>query len=309
MTSKEQIYILGTGAIGFPLAAYLAHSGRKVIAVRTSRVDIPKSTIAITLHRDHNQLTIPIETISLSKLNEMNGIFVITAKSYANPALAQALQNKKATGSIVILQNGIGIEKPFLEAQFSQVYRCVLYFTSQTLAETEFSVRPITSSPVGIIQGNPQGLLACLEVLNTDAFPFRLEGNIQREIWKKAIINAVFNSVCPLLEVDNGIFTRDQAVQQLAREIIAECVTLSDQLGLGLTESELLGQLLSISQRSNGQAISTLQDIRLGRPTEIESLNLEMARIAAALNPPLELPKTELLGRMVLAKSLQHLKV
>jgi 2-dehydropantoate 2-reductase len=309
MTSKEQIYIIGTGAIGFPLAAYLTNAGRKVIAVRTSRADIPKSTIAITLHHNETQQTVPIETISLANLNEMEGIFVITAKSYANPAIAQALQNKGAAGSIVILQNGIGVEKPFLEAQFTQVFRCVLYFTSQTLADHEFSVRPITASPVGIIQGNQQGLLACLEVLNTDTFPFRLEGNIQREIWKKAIINAVFNSVCPLLEVDNGIFTRDEAVKQLAREIIAECVTLGNQLGLQLTESELLEQLLSISRRSNGQAISTLQDIRLGRPTEIESLNLEMARIAAALKPPLELPKTELLGRMVLAKSLQHLKV
>jgi 2-dehydropantoate 2-reductase len=110
---------------------------------------------------------------------------------------------------------------------------------------------------------------------------FRVETDIQREIWRKAIINAVFNSICPLLEVDNGVFVRDADVAGMAREVIRECVALTDRLELGLSEPELLEQLLLISRRSDGQLISTLQDLRSGRPTEIPFLNTAIAGVAA----------------------------
>jgi 2-dehydropantoate 2-reductase len=305
MGQKDIIYILGSGAVGFPLATYLANAGRRVVAVRTSRNDIPKSTITVTVHNGANRISAPVETISLSKLTHLDGTVVLAAKSYANKALARELKDKAAPGPIVIMQNGIGVEQPFLDAPFSRIYRCVLYVTSQATGEYAFTFRPVTASPIGIVSGNESGLTQCVDDLSTDGFPFRAEANIQREIWKKAIINAVFNSICPLLDVDNGVFVRDEATENLAREVVRECVTLMDRLNLGLSERELMEQILLISQRSDGQLISTLQDLRSGRPTEIEALNLEIARVAAALQPSLQLPRVELLGKLIVAKSSQ----
>ncbi|MBI2332172.1 MAG: NAD(P)-binding domain-containing protein, partial [Chloroflexi bacterium] len=65
----ETIYILGSGTIGFALAANLAHAGREVIAARTSRDDIPKTTIPVVVGMAENQIKASIETISLSKLS------------------------------------------------------------------------------------------------------------------------------------------------------------------------------------------------------------------------------------------------
>jgi 2-dehydropantoate 2-reductase len=306
MAPEEMIYILGSGAVGFPLAAYLAAAGRAVVAVRTSRSDIPKGTITVAVQNDASRISAPVETVSLSKLVDIRGTIVVAAKSHANTAIAQALSAKAAAGPIVILQNGLGVEKPFLDAGFSSVYRCVLYVTAQPVAENGFTFRPVTASPIGIITGDEAGLQKCVADLTTAGFPFRPEANIQRETWKKAIINSVFNSICPLLDIDNGIFVRDAAAAKLAREVIRECVVLTDRLNLGLTEDELMEQLLLISKRSDGQLISTLQDIRTGRQTEIEFLNLEIARVAATMHPRIALPRVELLGNLILAKSSQH---
>jgi 2-dehydropantoate 2-reductase len=81
---------------------------------------------------------------------------------------------------------------------------------------------------------------------------------------------------------------------------------LMDRLHMGLGESELMEQIMLISKGSDGQLISTLRDIRSGRQTEIEFLNLGIARVAASMRPGLHLPRTELLGRLILAKSLQQ---
>jgi 2-dehydropantoate 2-reductase len=307
MHNQETIYILGSGAVGFPLAAYLANAGRTVVAVRTSRNDVPKSTINVTVQDATNRISAPIETISLSNLTNLDGTLVITTKSYTNPAIALLLKDRKATGPLIIMQNGVGVERPFLDAGFGAVCRCVLYVTSQPTSEFQFSFRPITASPIGIIAGQEAELSKWVDQLNTAGFPFRAETNIQKEIWKKAIINSVFNSICPLLDVDNNVFVRDEATANLARQLVTECITLTDRLNIGLSESEVMQQIIRISTGSK-QLISTLQDIRNGRQTEIESLNLEIARQAASLQPPLYLPQTELLGKIILAKSALHRK-
>lgn len=306
MGAKEPTYILGSGAIGFPLAAYLANAGSTVVAVRTSRKDAPKGTLTVTVHNGANRISTPVETISLSKLTNLAGTIVIAAKSYANKAIALELKDKTATGPVVIMQNGVGVEKPFLDAHFCPIYRCILYVTSQATSEYDFTFRPVTSSPIGIVNGNESGLKKCVEDLTTDGFPFRSEANIQREIWKKAIINSVFNSICPLLDVDNGVFVRDAETANLAGEVVRECIALTERLNIRLSESELIEQIVLISKASEGQLISTLQDIRIARQTEIEFLNLEIARVAASMQPRLHLPRTEFLGKMILAKSSQQ---
>ena len=275
--------------------------------MRTSRNDVPKSKIEVTVQDASNRVTAPIETISLSNLARLDGTVAIATKSYTNQTIADLLKARKATGPLVIMQNGAGVEQPFLEAGFAAVCRCVLYVTSQPTSEFQFSFRPITASPIGIIEGPEAELAKCVAQLNTEAFPFRAEANIQKEIWKKAIINSVFNSICPLLEVDNGVFVRDEQTANLARQLVEECITLTDRLNIGLSETEVMKQIMLISTGSK-QLISTLQDIRNGRQTEIESLNLEIARLAASLQPPLYLPQTELLGKMILAKSVLHTK-
>ena len=275
--------------------------------MRTSRNDVPKSKIEVTVQDASNRVTAPIETISLSNLARLDGTVAIATKSYTNQTIADLLKARKATGPLVIMQNGVGVEQPFLEAGFAAVCRSVLYVTSQLTSEFQFSFRPITASPIGIIEGPEAELAKCVAQLNTEAFPFRAEANIQKEIWKKAIINSVFNSICPLLEVDNGVFVRDEQTANLARQLVEECITLTDRLNIGLSETEVMKQIMLISTGSK-QLISTLQDIRNGRQTEIESLNLEIARLAASLQPPLYLPQTELLGKMILAKSVLHTK-
>jgi len=304
MPKTKQVYVLGAGAIGSTLTACLAREGRPVVAVHTSKHDVSATMITVTVRRGAQPvLKVPIETVSLSKLPRLEGVIVVAAKSHANNAIATALMDKAFTGPLVIMQNGLAVERPFLERQFDEIYRCVLYATSQTYPENDLVFRPIASSPIGVVRGFQPGLKECVATLTTQEFPFHQEPNIQKSIWKKTIVNCAFNSICPLLHVDNGIFIRDAEVARLAQEIVVEGVALAGRKGIALTVAEIMDQIMAISQGSAGQLISTLQDIIGGRETEIEHLNLEMARIASFMKPQVDLRTTELLGRMILAKS------
>ncbi|WP_423147860.1 ketopantoate reductase family protein [Rubrolithibacter danxiaensis] len=301
---KNDIYIIGAGAIGKALAVFLKLAGRKVILLRGSLDD--KSTyfekIQITSD-DKTELEAEIEISTLSNFPQLDGIIALTNKSYGNKNLAQALGKKANSSPVVILQNGLGVEQVFVDNHFPEIYRCVLFVTCQTIAENKVSFKPVSISPIGIIKRSNTHLNAIVEQLNSPDFQFKAEQNIQPVIWKKAIINCVFNSICPLLEVDNGIFHREGRVLEMAKRVIAECVSIAREKGIILNSDEVTESLLLISKSSEGQLISTLQDIKNKRPTEIETLNLEIAAIAKTLNKENLVKETKLLGELTKLKS------
>jgi 2-dehydropantoate 2-reductase len=304
-SASDKIYIVGAGAIGMALAVNLLRNGRRVAAVRTSNSNYSWETVRISVECDESlMMEAPLEMVSLSKLDSLGaGTIVITAKATANRFLASELRDKKSSGPIVIMQNGIGVESPFIEAGFPDIYRCVLYATSQEQQQNFFRFRSVAASPIGALIGDVEKLSQIVTQLSTSKFQFRAEERIKEEIWKKAIMNAVFNSVCPLLEVDNGIFCRDQMVAAIALEIIEESLEVTKRIGLNLETKGLMEQLLMISKRSDGQLISTLQDLKNGHETEIEFLNLEIARIAGEMTPKIAVAKTKILGELISIKS------
>jgi 2-dehydropantoate 2-reductase len=299
---NEKIYIIGAGAIGKALAVFLQSENRDVTLIRGREDNIPAKVELITVTNGENQtFQQEITTTTFSNLSAIDGIVLVTTKAFANEMLAEKLKNKKGRFSIVLLQNGLNVEKPFED--FDQLYRCVLFSTSQIVSTNQVSFKSVTASPVGIINGTETVMNSIVGQISTVHFAFRSEFNIVKYVWDKAIINCAFNSICPLLEVDNGIFHTNPEALELAESIIGECVALADKLGIVVHSGEIKEKLLQISQRAEGQLISTYEDIRNNRRTEIESLNLEMARLADEAGVPGLVTNTRLLGEMIRIKS------
>jgi hypothetical protein len=61
------------------------------------------STITVTVDDGANRIITLIETISLSKLTNLNGTIVISTKSYANKAIALELIGKAGMGPVEIV--------------------------------------------------------------------------------------------------------------------------------------------------------------------------------------------------------------
>jgi 2-dehydropantoate 2-reductase len=75
---------------------------------------------------------------------------------------------------------------------------------------------------------------------------------------------------------------------------------VAEEQGVHLNLADVMDSLLLISRSSDGQFISTLQDIRNHRPTEIATLNLAIAGMAATEE---SIIRTRLLGQLALLKS------
>lgn len=301
----DTIYILGAGAIGKALAVFLTREQRKVALIRTSMEDY-------TLRKEELTVALPDgswvgATVTIGTIKDfpiLSGIIVIASKAFANEAVARSIRQKVTDAPVIVMQNGLNVEQAF--AEFNTVYRCVLFATSQVTGEHTVRFKPVNASQIGSIQGDASGIQAIVAALDTPHFRFSAEENIQPVIWKKAIANCVFNSICPLLDIDNGLFHRNAEAQRLAESVIAECTEVARETGIVLDRADILQTVLMISKASDGQAISTLQDIRNGRNTEIESLNFAVADIAARMNKSFLVPQTKLLGELTRLKASVH---
>jgi 2-dehydropantoate 2-reductase len=307
MLSQNTIYIIGAGAIGKALAVILTRKGVKVIILRGS-IDNQanyEEKICVELS-DQRMIEAEVLVSTLSHFPGLDGIVVLANKSYGNLHLSKALVDKIHQSPLVVLQNGLHVEEPFIHKGYPQIYRCVLYTTCQFISQNTVRLKPVAASPVGVIKGTLENLEWIVREFDSPDFAFRSENNIQPIIWTKVIINSVFNSLCPLLETDNGIFYRNEKVLDLARRIIAECIAVAKVQGILLDADKVTDSLLQISKFSDGQLISTYQDIQQKRSTEIETLNFAIAKVANESGMGHVAGATNLLGELIYLKSEIH---
>ncbi len=304
MENQTNIYIVGAGAIGKALAIALKSVDRNVVLLRATvrESEEYEENLSLVLNIG-KELSATVKISSFNHFSTLDGLVILTNKSYGNKHICDLLKGKTGESPIVILQNGLGVEDIFIENKFPKIYRCILFTTSQAIDDTQVSFKPVSPSAIGVIKGNQSELSEIVECLNTELFPFKSEENIQKIIWKKAIINCVFNSVCPLIEVDNGIFYRDSDVLTLAKRIVDECIQVANAYNIKLSSLEVLENLLMISKFSDGQLISSYQDILNKRMTEIETLNFAVVKMAEAIGKANLVKQTQLLGELTKLKS------
>ena len=299
---NQDIYIIGNGVIAKALAVALTLNGRKVTILRGSTEDQPSHTENIEVEIGGNVINAAVLVDSMANYKSLNGLILLTNKSFGNEALAAKLKAKTHKSPIVFLQNGLHIENSFIDNGFTELYRCVLMATSESLTTSKVRFKLVAPSTIGIIKGSEEVLQNIVGTLDTGVFSFRSEEDIQTIIWKKVISNCVFNSICPLLETDNGIFLRNDEALQMAKTVISECLTVAVEHEIDLTMDVVLQNILAISKMSDGQKISTYQDILNKRETEIETLNLAIEKAALIKGIP-EVPVTALLGKLIKIKS------
>lgn len=302
--NTSKIFVIGAGAIGKALAVLLTDVRRNVSLLRASAPDARSESQEVNMLIEGKKSVVATVPVSgLNACNELGGIIAVTSKSYGNGDVVDMLKGKIGNSPIVILQNGLGVENVFLDALPNNVYRCVLFATSQFDSSAVLHFKPVSTSLVGIVRGNENELKDIVQALDSPMFAFGSEKDIQRVAWKKSIVNCVFNSVCPLLETDNGIFHRNPDALLLARTIVEQCVKVANLVNIQLTAEETIESLLKISKFSDGQLISTYQDILNGRETEIDTLNLAIAAIADQQDNSELARETRLLGELTRLKA------
>ncbi|MBX4967737.1 ketopantoate reductase family protein [Rhizobium binae] len=295
------IVVLGAGAMGCLFGATLAKAGYRVQLIDIDPVQIAaieSDGICICGNADQLHVRVPISNPD-GAVEIADWVVVLTKTLNTRSALESVRHILGPTTRLVSLQNGLGNAEEL--AQFAPSSRVVVGVT--TIAADLIEPGRVYSNRDGsvrlntILPGDPSVLCQFVESLRKASFHCVVDANVQSAIWHKTAFNSALNSLCAVTRLPVGDIGLDFNGRRLAHLIADEVLAVADILGVPVSKDEVRSSLDHAMDYARSHKPSMLQDILAGRPTEIESINGAVVRIARALN--VAIPATEALYTLV----------
>jgi 2-dehydropantoate 2-reductase len=279
-----KLAIIGAGGIGGYFGAALANAGHEVTFV--ARGAHLKAMQEHGLHVSHPSLSFhqavhatDVQGLCNEDASAYDGL-ILLAKSMETQPIAHALQGWFATATrtpfVVSLQNGVENETVLCQALGSQhvigglTVKLSAHIVSpgvvEALGDAQIVIGPMEKT------AKARAFVEALDVAFTQA-GVRVEKTeeIQKELWKKLLINNGVNALCALLEVKTGTITHHPNLSQLVLGLMQETAQAARALHVNLT-GEDVEAMFHLIKTFESIKPSMLVDVEQGRSVELEEI-------------------------------------
>lgn len=294
--NKIEIVIIGSGAVGSVYGGMLSL--------------LPETNVSILCRSDYDtvkQNGIKIESIwknfifnpcqVIKNLQEYEGIpdyIIVTLKVLPEINLTKILNSIHKSSVIVLLQNGIGIEKKAKE-EFPEndllsclAFTCINRISSGYVKHYDYGT--LNLGAYGELKNN-KSLFLLNDLFSKAGVPCSVSDDILSARWKKLVWNAPFN---PISVLGGGIDT-EQILKHpetllLTEQVMKEVISISKADGHSVPD-ETVQRMIDMTLNMNPYKTSMLLDYEAGRPMEVEAILGNSVRIAKEYN--LKVPHME----------------
>ncbi|KAH7125485.1 ketopantoate reductase PanE/ApbA C terminal-domain-containing protein [Dendryphion nanum] len=299
-----QILLVGSGSVGTVYAMLLSKGRANITCVCRSNYTVAVSNgfiVHSTIFGEQQFRPTVAKSVEDAVENKSSGLpfdFILVCTKAIGDQGGQSIPDlicpavTKSHTSIVIIQNGLGVEKIYRKSfPDNTIISGVTYLPTSRVQATIFShsetqklhLGPYPAESATAVDRENTGVFANL--IRAGGGEATVHMDVQIERWKKLIGNATWNPICALSRSRDLQFL--QATPDLAQEFVIrsmrEVVAVAEAVGYGsyVDENAIKKQV----QRSNdrgwpGVEPSMLADIVAGRPLEVEAIIGEVVRVA-----------------------------
>ena len=276
------IAVMGAGAVGCYYGGLLARAGHEVVLIGRQR-----HAEAIRRNGLLLETTFFTERIALSASSDAAGVrgadLVLCCVKTTDSAQAAAAMAPFLTSKAVVVSLQNGIENPaLLRTQLPQeIIPTAVYVATEMAGDGH--VRHHGAGQLVIGQSPHSRDVAAM--FSSAGIPVEVSDNIEGVQWTKLIINCAYNALSAITALPYGKLVQHAGVEQVLRDVVAECQAVANKEGIVLPGDVWEG-VLRIPQIMANQCSSTAQDLKLGRKSEIAHLNGCIVRKGEALGVP-----------------------
>lgn len=265
-----RIAIVGPGAIGGVMAAWLTRTGRHSLILCARRplgdliVETPEETIAVraTVITDPREAT-PVDWV------------LVATKTYDAVEAANWLPKLRTENTpVAVLQNGVEHRDRFTRwVRANQIVPALLYCPAERVAPNRIRQRraariDVPDEPLG------REFAALFAGVNVDV---ALRVDFQTALWRKLSVNCV-GALNALLLAPEGIF-REATVAEIARGLAGECVAVARAEGARL-DDQAVEAVLELYRQNPPDTVNSIHADRLaGRRMEVDARNGVIVRL------------------------------
>lgn len=134
------------------------------------------------------------------------------------------------------------------------------------------------------------------DVFNESGIPTRVAVDIQRELWKKLLVNNGVNPLSALTRQETGFLTKHPAYKQVVYAAMQEVAAVAVADGVVLTQSDV-DEMFRLICEFDSIKTSMLVDLEKGRPLELDAISGSVLRRAQSLG--IATPVTALIHSML----------
>lgn len=294
-----KILVVGAGAIGSLLGAFLQEGGNSVLLVgRAEHVAaIRAAGLKVSGPRER---VVRLEAATAIPEGTDAEVAIVTTKTFDLASATGGLARALTPRPVLFLQNGLGIlsaGRAALEA-------------GGWPAPAPYAVQGVNLLPVTLVgpgevretghgevllpvpgEAGPAAGAARLfrMVLEGSRVPVEAVPEFEREVWRKALLNAAVNPVTAVRGFPNGDLLVEPGRTE-ALQLLGEALAVARSEGYGFTSEEVTRDFERVVRATAANRSSMLQDIDRGRPTEIDAISGEFLRVATSHG--LDLPAT-----------------
>lgn len=305
------VTIVGAGAIGGFLGAYLSRSGEEVILIaRGPHLQAMKSRGVTVLGAGGEFTAHPDCTDDLKAIRQSEVVF-LTLKAHSIPTVAEAIGSALGDGACIVgAQNGIPwwyFEDRHLESvdpggliarniPYQKVVGCIAYPAAQVVEPGLIEHLEGNRFSLGEPDGSRSERVQAISSLLTKAgLKAPVQTRIRNEIWLKLLGNATLNPLSALTRASLADIVTSPITRDLVRTLMEEVDAVARALGVEVP--------LTIEKRMDGAAAtgehrtSMLQDLEAGRPLEVDALVGAVVELAGGSG--VEVPALRVVYRLV----------
>jgi 2-dehydropantoate 2-reductase len=287
-TSDSTVLVVGTGAIGGFYGARLARAGARVSVVCRSDYDAVRVNGIHVLSDDEDYGFMPEKTLrSTADYGGMPDYVIVATKVIAGadvPELIRAVVGPRTT--IVLIQNGIDIEKP-VERAFpdTEILSGLAFIAANRIGpgrilHLDYGRLTLGRYPAGGSE-KAEHLRSLLESVGV---PCVVTDDVVTARWQKLVWNAPFNPVSVLAgAVDTQAILQLEEPTHLVRQVMEEVCRLAAAAHHPLPP-DVIDQNIQGTRVMKPYKTSMLLDFENGRPMEVEAILGNAVRIARSLS-------------------------
>jgi 2-dehydropantoate 2-reductase len=303
-----KICVFGAGAIGGQLGATLAMAGKDVsLIARGPHLEAMQSNGLRLIDPEGTEHTVKVAASDRpADFGPQDYVFLST-KAYAAADAVEAMQPLLGPDTCVITaSNGmpwwyfhkmpgpwegrrISMVDP-ADAQWNgigpdRVLGTVLWVSSEVpepgMVRHTFGNRMPLGEPDG---SNSYRVTALAEILNDAGMKSPVRSDIRSEIWLKLWGNSAFNPVSVLTEGTLHDLATDPGVRPVIKQIMTETQAVAE--ALGITFPVNADTRIKMAGDVGAHPTSTLQDLRAGKPLELDALVGAVVEVAKMVDVP-----------------------
>lgn len=269
---KEDILLVGTGALSTLFAARLSEAGHRVSMLGTWKDGLQALGENGARISDANGDERSYQVHATNDPNEVKGIkhAIVLVKSWQTKRAADQLKGILAPDGIALtLQNGLGNRERL--ARDLGPRRVALGIT--TTGATLLGPGLVKVGGEGIISLESNPALAPIEAaLRSSNFNLQIVSDTRSLMWGKLVINAAINPLTALLRVPNGELLNHPWARKAMSALARETAQVAEAERVSLPFEDPIQAAEEVARKTAKNLSSMFQDVRRGAPTEIDAI-------------------------------------